>query len=144
MSKAIPVTKRELERAWRALRQAADVMPRQAPHRLLVFYAVECGLKAVWLREQSKDLLDGADIDHLGHDLNQLFKELHVGSALAVLPTSVTLKPLGRPPRVRVRNGGVDALHQAWRYGMELQSPDESSVEQQLDRLNQWIAKELQ
>jgi hypothetical protein len=144
MSKAIPVTRQELVRAWRHLHQAARVTSRQAPHRLLVFYAVECGLKAVWLRRQAKEVLEGADIEHLGHDLNQLFKELHVGRSLSALPACVTLKPLGKPPRMRVRSGGVEVLHQAWRYGIEVQTPDDTLMEVQLDGLNAWIAKELQ
>lgn len=143
MSK-IPVTRRELDRAWRDLRLAASVVPRRAPHRLLVFYAVECGLKAVWLRRKAKEVLEGADIDHLGHDLNKLCKELHVGQSLSALPASVTLKPLGKSPRMRVQSYRVEVLHQAWRYGIEVQTPDDTLMEAQLDGLNAWIAKELQ
>lgn len=142
MSKAIPVTRQELTRAWRHLHQAARVTPRQAPHRLLVFYAVECGLKAVWLRQKNKEVLEGADIDLLGHDLNQLFKDLCIGRQLAALPRTITLKPLGKPSP-RARCGGVDVLHQAWRYGVEVATPDDTAIEQQLDKLNEWIAKEL-
>lgn len=144
MSKAIPVTRQELARAWRHLHQAACVTPRQAPHRLLVFYAVECGLKAVWLRRQAREVLEGVDIDHLGHDLNQLFTELRIGHSLTSLPATITLKPLGKSPRVRGRSGGVDVLHQAWRYGVEVQTPDDTLLEQKLDELNLWIEKELQ
>lgn len=142
MSKAIPVTRQELARAWRHLRQASRATPRQAPHRLLVFYAVECGLKAVWLQQKNKEVLEGADIALLGHDLNQLFKDLCIGHQLAALPRVITLKPLERPSP-RARCGGVDVLHQAWRYGVEVKTPDDIEIEQQLDKLNEWIAKEL-
>lgn len=144
MRKAIPVTRQELARAWRHLHEAANVSSRRPPHLLLVFYAVECGLKAVWLRRHAKEVLEGQDIEHLGHDLNQLFKELRVGHSLVALPAVITLKPLGKAPRLRTRSGGVDVLHQAWRYGIEVQTPDVALVGKQLDGLNQWIAKELQ
>jgi hypothetical protein len=142
MSKSIPVTRRELRRAWEQLRQAASVTPRQAPHLLLVFYAVECGLKAVWLRRQAAELLDVEEIAHLKHDLNGLLNELRVGHPLAPLRTPVTLTPLKTPNRTR--GGGVEVLHQAWSYGVDVQDPNEASIAQQLDELNRWIAKELQ
>jgi hypothetical protein len=143
MAKAIPVTRRELERAWRQLRLAADVTPRQAPHLLLVFYAVECGLKAVWLLRQAKPVLEGQDIDRLGHDLGELLKDLLPGRSVEPLPARLELKPLGKPPSERTRSGGIDVLHQAWRYGVELSNPPERVIAQQLDCVNRWIDGEL-
>jgi hypothetical protein len=34
-------TDRELQKAWRENKKASEVTPRQNPHRLLLFYAVE-------------------------------------------------------------------------------------------------------
>ena len=62
---SIPFTDRELTRAWRDLSSVVNSQPigiRQNPHRLLLFYAVECGLKAIWLKRQGRTLFDGADI----------------------------------------------------------------------------------
>jgi len=98
---AVPFTDRELVRAWRELSVVA--MPalgssRKNPHRLLLFYAVECGLKAVWLKRQNRALFDREDIDRTGHNLRQLLKELKVGSNLA-LPENLRL------PAVRLLAG---------------------------------------
>ena len=61
---ALPFSDRELTRAWRELSAVATPTNsvRQNPHRLLLFYAVECGLKAIWLKRQGRTLFDGADI----------------------------------------------------------------------------------
>ena len=145
MSKAFPITNRELERAWRELRRSSQVESRCNSHRLLMVYAVECGLKAVWLRRQCRNLFEGQDIDRFGHDLNEILRELRPGRQFE-LPGLVQLAPIdaGRPPRVRSRSGGLDALHQAWRYGAPLIEPSDEAMEQSLERVAQWIAKELQ
>ena len=87
-SKALPFTNRELYRAWRQLRCTANAQPRDNTHRLLLFYAVECGLKTVWLRKKSKTLFDGDAIHRFGHDLNAIIKDLMLGRAANLLPTS--------------------------------------------------------
>lgn len=143
MSKAIPVTRNELERAWRSLRRAADVSPRQAPHLLLVFYAVECGLKAVWLKKKAKEVFGSDEIKSLGHKLDDLIREVNkdlvLGSSLT-LPAQVRFTPL--PPGIQ-RNGTAEQLHQAWRYGVDLVSPDIASIETTLNNLMLWINAEL-
>ncbi|MGL4190004.1 MAG: hypothetical protein ACRCTM_14130 [Sphaerotilus sulfidivorans] len=143
MSKAIPVTKRELERAWRALRQAADVTPRQAPHLLLTFYAVECGLKAVWLRNEAKNVFGPEEIKRLGHKLDlvlrEVTKDLAPGQRLS-LPENIRFEPMVDGSQ---RNGTVAQLHEAWRYGMQIVSPDVTAIETHLNDLIQWINAEL-
>lgn len=145
MSKAFPITNRELERAWRELRRSSQVESRCNSHRLLMVYAVECGLKAVWLRRQRRDLFVGQDIDRFGHDLNEILRELKPGRQFEPLPSAVQLQPIaeGCPTRQRARNGGLDALHQAWRYGAHLTEPSDEVMEQHLERVATWISKEL-
>jgi hypothetical protein len=147
MSKAFPITHRELERAWRDLRRSSQVVPRCNSHRLLIVYAVECGLKAVWLRRQHRNLFEGQDIDRFGHDLNEILRELKPGRQFEPLPVVVKLKSVkpvevGQAPRPR--SGGIEALHQAWRYGAPLMEPSDEAMELHLERVAQWIAKELQ
>lgn len=146
MSKALPITDRELVRAWRELRRSSQVESRCNSHRLLMVYAVECGLKAVWLRRQHRALFEGQDIDRFGHDLNEILRDLKPGRQFEPLPVAVHLQPIevGRPPRPRARSGGLEALHQAWRYGAHLTEPNDESMELHLERVAQWIAKELQ
>ncbi|EQD39132.1 hypothetical protein B1A_17001, partial [mine drainage metagenome] len=80
---AIPFTDRELKRAWRELSTIATPVAGSFcmnPHRLLLFYAVECGLKAVWLKRQNRNLFNREDIKSTGHDLRLVLKELKVGA----------------------------------------------------------------
>ena len=96
MSKAFPITNRELERAWRELRRSSQVESRCNSHRLLMVYAVECGLKAVWLRRQRRDLFVGQDIDRFGHDLNEILRELKPGASSSLCPQRCSSNRLRR------------------------------------------------
>jgi hypothetical protein len=142
---AIPFTDRELKRAWRDLSAVAAPMAgytRKNPHRLLLFYAVECGLKAVLLRRQNRRLFDRADIDKTGHDLRQVLKELRAGSHLS-LPENLQLVPIIRDENHVLRNGDITILHQAWRYGGECTTPTDQDCEVQLQKILDWIQGEL-
>ena len=135
---AIPFTNRELTRAMRELEAVATPpteSARKNPHRLLLFYAVECGLKAVWLRRQRRDVFDSVDITKTGHNLRQVLKELNVGAHLA-LPESFQLE---KP----VRRAQFGDIHQAWRYGGKCFSPTDEDCEKQLLKVLSWIQGEL-
>lgn len=142
---AIPFTDRELTRAWRELSVVATppaASDRQNPHRLLLFYAVECGLKAVWLKRQSRSLFEGADIHRMGHDLQQVLKDLKVGSSLS-LPESFQLPAASQGTTTLPRNAKFGDVHQAWRYGGRCQAPTDQDCEQQLLKVLNWIRGEL-
>ncbi|MGD9662246.1 MAG: hypothetical protein AB7U63_13315 [Porticoccaceae bacterium] len=142
---AIPFTDRELTRAWRELSAVATPLAgktRQNPHRLLLFYAVECGLKAVWLKRQGRTLFDGADINKTGHDLRQVLKELNVGTSLT-LPEAFKLPMATQGQTPLPRNGKFGDLHQAWRYGGKCELPSDQVCEQQLEKVLNWIQREL-
>lgn len=142
---AIPFTDRELKRAWRDLSTLAaptSGYPRKNPHRLLLFYAVECGLKAVWLKRQNRSLFDRTDIDKTGHDLCLVLKELRLGSQLS-LPRNLQLMPITRDENQVSRNGNITILHQAWRYGGECTAPTDQDCEVQLQKIQDWIQGEL-
>lgn len=142
----IPFTDRELTRAWRELSVVATPPSsgtRQNPHRLLLFYAVECGLKAVWLKRQGRTLFEGADVSSTGHDLQQVLKDLRVGSGLS-LPVTFQLPAVthGRVQLTRNSKKFSD-LHQAWRYGGKCEIPSDHDCEQQLQKVLNWIQGEL-
>ncbi len=139
---AIPFTDRELKRAWRELSAVAEANNRQNPHRLLMFYAVECGLKAIWLKRHNKQVFNKQDIDKTGHDLRQLLKELKVGNELS-LPQSLQLDPILQNGQQVPRTGDISILHQAWRYGGHCKNPDDNSCEMQLTNVLNWIKGEL-
>ena len=140
----IPFTLRELRRAWKALRSASSQLPRTNAHRLLLVYSVECGLKAMWLKNESRTLFVAADIARTGHDLNEVIKQLRIG---AVLPNSFDLSDAKdeRKNPVTRRHCRLDTLHQVWRYGGELANPpmDDSAMEEKLEAVQQLIEKEL-
>lgn len=140
----IPFTLRELQRAWKTLRSASNHSPRTNAHRLLLVYSIECGLKAVWLKRESRTLFVSSDILRTGHDLNDILKQLRMG---AVLPLSFDLKEAKdeRNKSVARRHCRIDALHQSWRYGGELTSPpvDDAAMEEKLEALQRLIEKEL-
>lgn len=142
---AIPFTDRELKNAWReltAIAMPATARTRTNPHRLLLFYAVECGLKAVWLKRQSRSLFDREDIEKTGHNLRQVLKELKMGAEFK-LPENLQLKPVTRNGAQEARNGDISILHQAWRYGSSCSAPTDTYCEQQLEQILKWIQGEL-
>lgn len=141
---AIPFTDRELKRAWRELSTICRPVAgnRQNPHRLLLFYAVECGLKAVWLKRKQKTLFEDADIQATGHDLGKILSALRAGRQLSA---QIQMKPVAvQGKQTRPRNGGIDILHQAWRYGGTCQQPTDAACERQLEQVLDWINGELQ
>ena len=142
----IPFTHRELKRAWCEL--SATACPadnhRLNTHRLLLFYAVECGLKAVWLKRNSLTLFSQDDIDQFGHDIGKIFKCLHTGDEYS-LPENLQLSPVITQDKQKIpRNGDISLLHQAWRYGGQCQQPSDQACEAQLEKILKWIKKELE
>lgn len=142
---AIPFTERELMRAWRSLAALSTPVagtPRTNPHRLLLFYAVECGLKVIWLKRRRSALFNSEDIQQTGHDLRQLLKDLKVGGGLE-LPQSLRLSPVKQGGTNSPRTGDIGTLHQVWRYGGECIAPTDQTYEGQLLKILAWIQGEL-
>lgn len=142
----IPFTQRELNRAWRQACSASSVNNRNNAHRLLLFYAVECGLKAAYLKRQNIDVISTAIADELKHDLNKIMTKLCVGKALAI-PKSLTLKPFPKSltlkPLTNQRNAQSGDINQVWRYGGILEKPTDAELEKTLETINEWIKGEL-
>lgn len=141
----IPFTDRELKQAWRELSAVATPVSntsRKNPHRLLLFYAVECGLKAVWLKRQNRTLFVGTDVSKTGHDLRQILKDLKVGASLS-LPENIKLPTVSDGNTQDFRKAKFGDLHQAWRYGGRCELPTDHDCEQQLQKVLGWINGEL-
>jgi hypothetical protein len=133
-------TFRELKTAWRNASQASDVVGgRNNTHRLLLFYAVENGLKAVLLKRESRQDSENMFADVL-HDLNKLMDRLRVGADLR-LSSDIRLTCL-KPDKQR--NAGCGELNQVWRYGAKAQQPSDIELEAKLSTINEWIRGELQ
>lgn len=140
---AIPFTDRELKRAWRELDSIwQTTAEKKNAHRLLLFYAVEAGLKAALLKRKSKSLFDSIDIENSGHDLRKILKELCIGQQFT-LPENIQLEPIASKSGNVSRNGNISILHQAWRYGGKCDVPSDKSCEEQLINVLEWIKGEL-
>ncbi|MBV6819339.1 hypothetical protein KWG64_15470 [Rahnella sp. PD12R] len=141
----LPFTKQELTRAWRDATAVSNVEPRQNPHRLLLFYAVECGLKAVFLTQRNLDIIDEVNAGLLSHDLNKI-ADLVLLPKTQQLPEGVSMKNCNINKTSTPRNCHVSQLNQVWRYGGKLNGPGTITdlvLEQKLVQINAWINKEL-
>lgn len=148
----IQFTQREILRAWRENRKAYQNAkePKLNAHRLLLFYAVECGLKAVLMKRKNKYLSDN-EISSFGHDLRALLSELHVNTQKLQLSgklfnkeCSIYLKPIlkqrskDEPKRV-CRS---EEINQIWRYGHQFEphsNIQDQELELELNRIASWI-----
>lgn len=107
--------------------------------RLILFYAVECGMKAAWLRRKGMRHTDQIP-DSLrlhGHDLRQWAKALHLPATLE-LPGQVRLS---RSPGAE--SAGCAQVHEAWRYGIRLHEADEKALMNALQGLQAKVRQEV-
>lgn len=139
----IPFTRRELIKAWSNARAASQVTHRTDAHRLLLFYAVECGLKATLLRRQNLDVIGELVAKNYLHDLNGLMTELRMSREF-FLPRNLMLAPLRRTDGTQhIRNADSGTLNQIWRYGGDLGNEQNELLEKTLEKICEWIAKEI-
>lgn len=129
---------------WSELRQAfwqhvnSSDAHSSASHYLLLFYAVECGLKSVYLRRNR--LLKTEQINDAqlrgSHDVASWVRELR-------LPASVA----GNIPMFQLRRDqttwAVAKAHEAWRYGVVIETRDELQLIRWLNNIQQWIKENI-
>lgn len=145
----IVFTNRELKRAWRDAYSAFETANNKTnAHRLLLFYAVETGLKAVLLKDNAKtdsenleDFFAGSDgKKKSGHDLNNIMDYLKAGKELRLKP-EIGLDALKNPARQRQTN--CSDLNQIWRYGAQARNPSDAELEAKLLEIHKWIEGRL-
>ncbi len=128
----ISVTLREIEKSFRRHRNVVESSRVvNGAHRMVLFYAVECGLKALYMRKNRLGRT-GPAITDFGHRLTDLITELRCRHGL---------------PDCAAKNGrsiAVKSLHEAWRYGKSLDYTKEAACETALRRIMQWITIELE
>jgi hypothetical protein len=88
------------------------------PAHLLLFYAVECGLKSACLRRNK--LRTTESLKTTNHDLHSLIKELKLPAAAISAPPVLRLS--GHKSEICPHS---DA-HQAWRYGVRIENADQA------------------
>jgi len=102
---------------------------------LLLFYSAECGLKAEALKDAKAPSTAQLDTDLRSHDLRALAKALRMprGAQEALVACRRLKQGSARPAPVE-----PPALHQAWRYGADLEPDEEKRA---LDGLRMLIAE---
>ena len=128
----------ELRRAFRLHYEQAASGTTES-HNLLLFYAAECGMKAVWLRRNhrmSSDDFPTSFRGRDGHDLGMWMKELRIGARISP------------PPGLRLQRDNtslhVSEVHEAWRYGIRVRPRDETQLRCWLNSLCQWVEEAIQ
>jgi hypothetical protein len=144
---AIPFTNREMERAWRENLAASNHADRSNAHRLLLFYAVECGLKATMMRRRGRPVSrtdDFSDLVKAQHNINRLLDDLSADGGLR-LPRWIRMsdvKDSRGNSQERQLNAGQ--INQMWRYGgKSSDGVSDSDLERKLVRICKWIEREL-
>lgn len=140
MSKKLHATLQEINRAFRAharfYRETKEIAVPATSRRLVLFYAIECGLKARIMRDKklaSTDRLEQALGLH--HGLARYAKEARLSAHVMqqnerVLSQWKAAKQAACRPNQPVP---PDQYHEAFRYGIEL--ADEPDLERQLERV---------
>jgi hypothetical protein len=138
----IPFTNREIQRAWRTNLEASNVKPRNNAHRLLLFYAVECGLKAIIMKRQGKDRTDLCpNLAESRHNINKLLDCLSAGNSLK-LPKEFLIKTK-EDLNKGDRKCKTEEINQMWRYGGTVNSNGDPDLEKQLTNISEWIKPQL-
>lgn len=143
----IPFTDREIQKAWQQNQLAyRNVQEKTNAHRLLLFYSVECGLKAVIMKRQSKNRTDDLcqEFKQSQHDINKLLDCLKAGTALK-LPKQLNMKPVQttKTQNKEERKFTVGDINQMWRYGGCSANIDDNELEKKLVKVLNWIEQEL-
>lgn len=138
-SKKLHVGVSELRQAFHTHRGAADKTQGISSH-LLLFYAVECGLKSIYLREKklrtTEQIPDPTLLSKDGHNLDRWVKELKISAS-----------QVGKTPDFHLATGGailnIEKTHQAWRYGIRIKSEDEKILVEWLNSICNWIKENM-
>ncbi|MEN8217666.1 MAG: hypothetical protein ABFS56_15110 [Pseudomonadota bacterium] len=140
-----PFTDREIKRAWdqnlRAISQVKE-QSRTNAHRLLLFYAVECGLKVLILKDKRQSRTDGLSSDILTHDINKLLKEL--GAKGDIVLSRTQMEPIKKNGKKSKDTRTVEPkdFNQMWR-GKSNGGLSDKEIEEKLLKIVEWIKLEL-
>jgi hypothetical protein len=140
----IPFTDREMINAWKENFKASQINNKSNSHRLLLFYSVECGLKAILMRRQSLRCTNECeDIYKAQHNINHLLDCLKAGKSLS-LNQNFLMSEIKIGGKLHPRKLSTGMLNQVWRYGGSLCNGEtDISLEKNLLRIHEWIKQEL-
>jgi hypothetical protein len=128
-------TKNNLKRAFQKhyeLYNSLQPNHHQITRRLVLFYAVETGLKYHLLGIIRKSNTDELQMryNNIGHNIKRMLQEAQCGGRFK-------LSEFQTERSQRVDSG---KFHQMWRYGIKAQKPDdENKAENELKKIAEWL-----
>ncbi|OLN24126.1 hypothetical protein BTO30_01560 [Domibacillus antri] len=149
MDEVLTVKRKELEKSFRrhltVYRQAGGT--KSQSHRLLLFYGIECGLKALLIRNIKKDttaeLFDYFESENgrklNGHDL----KELLLFFRKIPSAPQFNIKSFPNFPCHGNQAAPVSKYNEVWRYGIDSDSRSQKDAEEILIEIASQIEEEL-
>jgi|GEM_PF-409629 hypothetical protein len=152
---AIPFTDREMAKAWRANLSAyenSQKTSRTNAHRLLLFYAVECGLKTILMKRKGHKRSDSCtEIAECQHNINKLLDCLGAGGSLN-LPEIFIGEVFDTRNNKEERKLNSGQINQMWRYGGKVisivvtqkQKASDEDIENKLLEISKWIVGEIE
>lgn len=127
---------RALKNAFRQHYKAA-IQDSSPSNFLLLFYGVECGLKAIYLKQRGlRSTSELPDANSYGHDLLGLVKELRLSASVVRCNSQFCLSTTNDTFDIR------DA-HQVWRYGLKMKDDDQIRLVQWLKQICAWIQENI-
>ena len=130
----------ELEKAWKMHKRVdrLEGLP-NASNYMLLFYAVECGLKHLLNRERSQLLCPNTPRNlFMSHDLVKIFNDLRP-SAAEIRPKAPANLCLRLKSGKKMRRKGFSDVHAAWRYGLKIDPENETEIVNWLRHVNKLI-----
>ena len=140
----IDVTTREMQRAYKSHRNAycclkeQDIADTNPSKGIILFYAVETGLKLVWLKRRMARDTSCWDARYKTHNINFYLKELRAGRSL-LLSSTIHLENRGESSKIE-QEIPIGDLNQAMRYGVKISLEHETIL--QLEKIVSWIEEE--
>jgi hypothetical protein len=129
----------ELHEAYQKWRSTKGFEP------LLLFYAVECGLKHVYLKRHNLRNTDDLSDDLRSHDLEKLIEELKISRNVVDTPPKFKCERDSRKPKINADSQPhpIGVAHEAWRYGVIIETEDEQKLIDWLNSVSRWIEEKI-
>lgn len=121
-----------MQSAWRENRSAYNLAQvKTNAHRLFLFYAVECGLKAIYIkRNHGRCTHDCTDLYNDGHNINKLLDLLSNGNNLKLHNIICMSDITDNQDNTISRRLKPGQINQMWRYGGKLEKWGDESQQQ--------------
>jgi hypothetical protein len=131
----IPAGSRQLRRSF--FQHVEQAKKGTSPsHYLLLFYAVECGLKSIYIERAPRWVKTTSDIPdealRRSHDLDNWAQKLRLSIYVTRVNTSFRL-------RRDNSSWSISYAHEVWRYGIAMHPADEQRLVRWLKLVLQWF-----